>query len=216
VVIVDDYKSYVNGSIADFSEAVYKSYDLGYGEGKNGIMLSLSMAERDYDLYAYGDWAHYAFTDYGKDKLAEEFLDNFRNNDWAGGMHDYVAACSSLMELARNGNPLDIIIYEEEPEPPGLDAFDLAIIVLGSCLVAFAVCAVFKAQMKNTGRQYYAGDYMNFSRSNMRVSTDQFLRRDVVRTRIHRDDDDGGRPSGGRPGGTTINAGGFSHKSGKF
>ena len=217
VVVVQDYTDYVSGSIADFSEAIYKSYDLGLGEGKNGILLSLSMAERDYDLCAYGDWAHYAFTDYGKSELADTFLDNFRGNDWFGGFGDYIGNSTRLMEMAKQGNPLDTIVYEEPPEERGLDAFDLTIIVVVSCVVAFSVCGIFKAQMKNTGRQHYAGNYMSFSRSNMRVNSDRFLRRDVVRTLIRRDDDDDGfRPSGGRPGGTSINAGGFSHKSGKF
>lgn len=216
VVVVENYKDYVNGGIEDFSEAIYSSYALGLGEGRNGIMLSLSMAERDYDLCAYGDWAHYAFTDYGKGKLADTFLDNFRNNDWLGGFNDYIANSVSLMDMAKNGNPLDTIVYDEVPEEPGWDAFDVGVIVMVSCLAAFAVCGVFKAQMKNTGRKYQAGDYMSFGRSHMRVNSDQFLRRDVVRTRIHRDNDGPSRPSGGRPGGTTINAGGFSHKSGKF
>ena len=216
IVVVDDYKSYVSGSIADFSEAVYKSYDLGYGEGRNGILLALSMAERDYDLCAYGDWAHYAFTDYGKDKLSETFLDNFRNNDWFGGFNDYIANSVSLMDLAKNGNPLDTVIYEEEPEVPGWDAFELMLIVLVPSLIAFAVCSAFKASMKTAKRQLYAGDYVDASRSHLRVNSDQFLTRNVVRTRIHRDDDDSFRPSGGRPGGTSINSGGFSHKSGKF
>lgn len=216
VVIVDDYRSYVRGSIADFSEAVYQSYNLGLGEERNGILLALSMAERDYDLCAYGDWAHYAFTDYGKDRLAEEFLDNFRNNDWAGGLNDYVASCSSLMEMAKNGNPLDQIIYEPEPEKPGWDFVELMLIVLVPCIIAFAVCSMFRAQMKTANKQYYAMDYVDQSQSRLRVKSDQFLTRNVVRSLIRRDDDDGFRPSGGRPGGTSINAGGFSHKSGKF
>ena len=215
ICVVDDFTKYVNGSIADFSEAIYSSYALGLGEEKNGILLSLSMSERDYDLCAYGDWAHYAFTDYGKGKLAETFLDNFRNNDWTGGFNDYIANSVSLMDMAKNGKPLDTIIYEEEPIPPGWDAFDIAIIVAVSCLVGFAACSVFSMQMKNTGVKYQAMDYMSFTRNNLRVNNDQFLRRDVVRTRIFNDDDDS-RPSGGRPGGTTINSGGFSHSSGKF
>ena len=216
IVIVDDYKSYISGSISDFAEAVYHSYQLGMGEGRNGILLALSMAERDYDLCAYGDWAHYAFTDYGKDQLANEFLDNFRNNDWAGGLNDYVAGCSSLMEMAKNGNPLDQIIYEPEPEKPGINPMELMLIVLIPSLSAFAVCSAFRAQMKTANRQYYASDYVNQSQSHLRVKSDRFLTRNVVRTRIRSDDDDNFRPSGGRPGGTSINAGGFSHKSGKF
>ena len=217
IVIVDDYKSYVPGSIADFSEAVYKSYDLGYGEGRNGILLALSMAERDYDLCAYGDWAHYAFTDYGKDKLSETFLDNFRNNDWFGGFNDYIANSVSLMDLAKNGNPLDTIIYEEVPEVPGWTPTELMLIIFVPCLIALGVCSMYRAQMKTAKRQFFAMPYVDESRSHMRVNTDHFLSRNVVRTPIPRkDDDDGPRASGGRPGGTSINSGGFSHKSGKF
>ncbi len=217
IVVVDDYKNYVNGSVADFSEAVYNSYALGLGQERNGIILSLSMAERDYDLRAYGDFAHYAFTDYGKDKLSGTFLDNFRNDDWTGGFNDYIANAISLMDMAKQGNPLDTLVYDEVREAPGWDAFELALIVAVPSLIALAVCAVFAAQMKTSGRQSYAMNYVADGRANLRIRSDRFLNRSVVRTRIRRDDD-GPRAGGGggRPGGTTINSGGFSGKSGKF
>ena len=81
IVVVDNYKTYVNGTIENFSEAIYKTYELGEGEGKNGVLLSMSMNDRDYDLTAYGDFGNYAFTDYGKQQLAGTFLDNYRAND---------------------------------------------------------------------------------------------------------------------------------------
>lgn len=217
IVVVDDYTDYVRGSISDFSEAVYKSYNLGMGEGKNGILLSLSMSERDYDLCAYGDWAHYAFTDYGKDKLAGTFLDNFRNNDWFGGFNDYLANSASLMEMAKNGEPLDTLVYDEQPRQRGWNPLELGLILLVPCVVAMSVCSVFKAQMKTARRQFFAMPYVDEGSSRLTVNHDQFLSRNVVRTPIPRnDDDDGPRASGGRPGGTSINSGGFSHKSGKF
>ena len=49
IVTVDDYTRYVKGSIEDFSEAVYRNYELGEGEGKDGVLLAMSMNERDYD-----------------------------------------------------------------------------------------------------------------------------------------------------------------------
>ena len=216
VVVVDDYRSYVNGGMQDFSEAVYQQYELGLGEGRDGILLALSMAERDYDLCAYGDFAHYAFTDYGKDKLSETFLDNFRDNDFFGGFNDYIANSTSLLDLAKNGNPLDTVIYEEEPEKPGWDAFEIVLILVVSSLVSLAVCAVFAAQMKTAKRSSYAHNYVYAGDTRLRERSDRFLYHNVVRTRIRRDDDDGPRAGGGRPGGTTINAGGFSHKGGKF
>jgi len=214
IIVVEDYTDYVNGSITDFSEAIYDSYALGMGDERNGIILSLSMAERDYDLCAYGDFAHYAFTDYGKDKLSETFLDNFRNNDWLGGFNDYIANSISLMDMAKQGNPLDIIVYDEVPEEPGWDAFEIAIIVAVSSLVALAVCAVFAAQMKTSGRHSFAMNYAIEGRPELKIKTDRFINRSVVRTRVHNDDDE--PRAGGRPGGTTVNSGGFSHKSGKF
>ena len=70
VVIVNDYRSYVNGNIETFAEEVFAGYDLGYGDSRDGVMLAMSMADRDYDLYAHGDFGNYAFTDYGKGQLA--------------------------------------------------------------------------------------------------------------------------------------------------
>ncbi len=216
IVVVDDYKNYVKGSIADFSEAIYNSYALGMGDERNGILLSLSMAERDYDLCAYGDFAHYAFTDYGKNKLSETFLDNFRSNDWLGGFNDYIANSISLMDMAKQGNPLDTVVYEDVPEQPGWDAFEIAIIVAVSSIIALAVCAVFAAQMKTARSQSYAMNYVAEGRPQLRIKTDRFINRSVVRTRVRQDDDGPRAGGGGRPGGTSINSGGFSHKSGKF
>jgi len=36
----------------DLATAVYTEYDLGYGEAKSGLLLLLSMAERDSALIA--------------------------------------------------------------------------------------------------------------------------------------------------------------------
>lgn len=59
-------------------------------------MLALSMAERDFQMLAHGDTANAAFTDYGKYIMQDEFLDNFREDDWYGGFADYIAACGPL------------------------------------------------------------------------------------------------------------------------
>ena len=96
IVVVDDYRDYVNGGIEDFSEAIYKEYELGEGEAKDGILLAMSMDDRDYDITAYGDFANYAFTDYGKDQLASTMLDNFRADDWAGGFADFIDNAGTL------------------------------------------------------------------------------------------------------------------------
>ena len=65
VVVVDDTDFY---DVETFTEGVYKKYNYGWGSDKSGVILLLSMEERDYDLAAYG-YGNTAFTDFGKAEL---------------------------------------------------------------------------------------------------------------------------------------------------
>ena len=55
-----------------------------------------TMAERDYTLIAYG-YGNTAFTDYGKDKLSEVFLDDFGDDNWYSGLSDYLDKSESML-----------------------------------------------------------------------------------------------------------------------
>ena len=71
LVTLPDYREYDSSArnYWDFSQSFYKRYNLGIGEEKNGILLIMSLEERDYSILAYGSRAHYAFTDYGRKYL---------------------------------------------------------------------------------------------------------------------------------------------------
>ena len=97
VIIVDDYTDYTNGSTRDFAKETYINYDLGVGEDKNGILLVLSISDRDYYLLTKGDIANAAFTDYGQEQLTQEFLDDFRYDNWFArlqGLYEHRRAVS--------------------------------------------------------------------------------------------------------------------------
>ena len=97
IVTVYDMADEGFSNIERFAEWTYEGLELGYDAEGTGLMLILSMAERDYDLDAFGDRAHRAFTDYGKAALADTFLDDFRLNDWAGGFRDYIENAGALL-----------------------------------------------------------------------------------------------------------------------
>ena len=108
IVTVNDYHDYVaSGGIEYFAEEVFHAYTLGEGESEDGIILALSMADRDFDLYAHGDFGNYAFTDYGRSELIDRFLPYLRNNDWYGGFSAYLDGCAEFLRLADQGNPID-------------------------------------------------------------------------------------------------------------
>ena len=202
ILVVENFRDYED--TYDAFEAgmnLYERWELGYGPEKNGLLLMLSMAERDYALVTYGSVSHRAFTDYGQDYLCEQFLDNFRNDDWAGGFRDYLDTGAWLLEQAKNGTPYDV-----DTAPKG---FNPLIIVIPLAL-ALAVCLALTAQMKTANRKTEARDYMVPNGVEMRVVQDFFTHRTVTRQVIQQNENKGGG------GGTTVNSRGFSGKSGKF
>ena len=206
IVTVDDYTKYNPASVAECAESIYQHYHMGLGDERNGVLLLLSMAERDYDIAAYGEFGNYSFTDYGKEKLAEMFLDNFRNNDWNGGFTDYVAGCSRYLAAAQRGEPVDVPSLNESMPVP----VKLAIVILLPCLIALISVSVMKSKMKTAREKTTAENYLVTGRADLKICEDRFVNRtqhvEIIQESDHR--------SGG--GGTTVGASGFSHHSGKF
>ena len=205
IAVLPDMEDYGFYSIEECAEAFYSDMELGVGAEKTGILLILSMAERDYDLCAYGSYAHYAFTDYGKTTISDEFLDNFRGNDWYGGFMDYIAQTEELLAQAKDGAPVDVP-PREKFTPAGI----LASLVIGA-LVAWVVCGILKGKMKTARAAVDADSYVRPGGAQITARDDRFSHITTSRRKIEKSSS-----SGGGGGGTHVSSGGFSHSSGKF
>ena len=212
IALFEDMAEYGYRYIESFAEEVFEQWTLGLGEERNAIILVMSMADRDYDLCAHGDIAHTAFTDYGKEVLADEFKDNFRRDDWAGGFRDYISQCAYMLDRAEKGDPIDIPDYPE-PEPRTLqERLTMAVgpgVIVG-IIFGFIYCAALKSKMKSAKIAREAERYIAPRGVWMQAEDDMFTHTTVTRQHIQRDNDRGSH------GGTSINSGGFSHSSGKF
>lgn len=184
----------------ELNELLYAELQEYYGAGEDVVILTLAMEERQYDIMAHG-YGNIAFTDYGKDVMAERFLDDFAIDDWYWGFYDYLDTCEEFLELAANGEPFDV-----GSDEGGSNILGVIIIVLISCLVAFGVCLVFKAQMKTARIATEAHDYQK--ELNLTNQYDRFSHRDIQRVY--------NPPAEDNDGGTTVNSNGSSHKSGGF
>lgn len=209
IVVVDDYRRYSNSyDCFSAAENIYLQYNLGLGSEKNGVLLLLSMQDRDFGLAAYGSAAHYAFTDYGKELLIEAFIPELGNNNWYGGLSTYLETSASFLESASQGNPVDVPEVELSFGEAFISAFGI------SAAIALIVCLVFKAQMRSTGIRSDAAEYVDRSSFNLYAQQDIFLHRSVTRQVIPKSPPPGS--GGGHSGGTTIHSSGFSGRSGKF
>ena len=206
VVTVDDMADYIDPDavtetgetgMAAFTEYAWDALGLAASYDSNGIMLALSMAERDFQMLAHGDTANAAFTDYGKYIMQDEFLDNFREDDWYGGFEDYVKECGVYLEKASAGKPVRASLF-----------YPLLIVIGLSLLAAAAVVAVIWRKMDTVSKKATANDYVS---AGLRLTeqTDHFTHKTTSRRKIERSSSSGGSSQ-------SESGGGGSGRSGKF
>lgn len=201
-VTVEDYRDYGTGTIYDVSMDIFEGNGFGMGEKRDGVLLLLSMADRDYCLLAHG-FGDTALTDYGKDHTSEEFLDNFGDNDWYGGCMDYLTYTDALLSQARAGN-----IYDRGSSITGGQLW-LWSLILGAGIAA-VVCLLQRAMMRKKVRmQTDALGYLEGGKADITRRSDRYTHTTEIRREIKQETSS--TDSGGH-----SHSGGYSGKSGKF
>lgn len=64
MITVDDYTDYSTESVYTADYTIYHNYEMGMGEDRDGIMILLSMEDRDYAMFVYGPKASEVFDAY--------------------------------------------------------------------------------------------------------------------------------------------------------
>ena len=236
IVTLEDMEDMGGSDAYDLATAVYTEYDLGYGEEKSGLLLLLSMAERDYALIAYG-YGNTAFTDYGKDVLLDEDVLPLLGEDaYYEGFSAYLDTAGEYLSLARDGKPFDVeptpnynetegrsetgnhpqtdYSYKKTPSPKydeGEFAIRLGAVILLPLLLAGGICLYWKRQMNTAVSARTADRYIPSDGFRLTGQQDTFLYRTETRRRIENHSS-----GGGHSGGTSVRSGGFSGRSGKF
>lgn len=198
ILTVYDYRDYgEEHEIFDVLWNYYHDYRLGYGENREGMILMLSMYDRDYATFFYGDRTEYAFNSYGQEKLEGAFLDYFGEDAWFIGFRNYLSEAEEYMERAAAGDPV-----RESAWPMAMLFVCIALAIAGiATLVEWG-------KMKNVAKKTDAIQYQTDSGLNLSVCTDQFIRQTVTRRKIQTQSSSGGSRS--------HSGGGGSGRSGKF
>ena len=159
-IVLDDYRLYADGDLYHATEQIFEEYDLG--EDGNGLLLLLSMEDRDYCLLAYGDYAQYAFSDEGQDCMDDYFLDDFGEDAWYDGLTEYLSWSADYLEAAQNGQP-----YSYDNAPMSEDqrsssiAIRVGIIFLVPLLIAGIYILILSSKMKSVAHATKAGTYIS-------------------------------------------------------
>ncbi|MCF0151424.1 MAG: TPM domain-containing protein [Firmicutes bacterium] len=193
--------------IETFAEDWFDTMGYGFGDTGNGVMLVQSVADRDYDIDAHGNFGNRAFTDYGKEVMADRFVPYLSSGDWYGAYSSYLDTAQIYLERGWNGEYFDIGDSMQSLSERILEAFQIALIP--SLIAALAVVLALKGKMNTARAATRASSYLVPGSIVISRRKDRFTH--TTTTRRARSS---ATKSGG--GGTSIGGGGHSHHSGKY
>ena len=196
--LVDDFTDYGDGGVYEVTYQLYHGSELGMGTGRDGIIVLLSMEERDYAMFVYGEYAEYAFDEFGQEELEKRFLGDFGANDWYGGISNYLDACDEFLTKADAGDPVRISYWEYFPGVAFL-----------ACLAAGAICLVLKWGMKTVHRKTEADKYIAKGGLDLTEQYDRYTHTTETRTKIETESSSSSSTS-------SESGGGGSGRSGSF
>ena len=197
IVTVEDYRDFHSEGVYKATYTIYHEYTMGEGPNRDGIMLLLSMDDRDWAMFCYGARCEYAFNSYGQEQLEKVFLDRFGESDWYGGFENYIKECSVYLKKAADGKPVRA------------SALLACLIVAGLALLAAGVIvAVIWEKMNSVAIKVTANSYVSGTLQ-LTEQTDRFTHRTTSTRRIE-------RRSSSESSSRSESGGGGSGRSGKF
>lgn len=193
IATVDNYRD--SGSdVQDAAKKIYQEKNMGVGAQHDGILLLLSMSERDYALICHGGLANRIFDQTARGDIADSFLSYFGRNDWNNGFQAY---------LENSGKALSGDHFKQ-------GMLGIVVVLVCPAAVALIVVMTLKSKMKSVKIGAQARMYLLQGSEKWRVRDDIYTHTTEVRRRIEQPRSQ----SGGH--GSSSSSGGFSGTSGKF
>lgn len=188
----------------EYADDFYDYNGYGYGEECDGVLLLVSMEDRDWWITTTG-YGITALTDAGIEYISEKFLSDLSDGEYAAAFTTYVELCDEFFTQAKTGEPYDVGHMPKEP-------FDFGMNLLIALIIGFVVALIatnaMKGKLKTVGFQSAAGSYVKAGSMNVTESRDMFLYTNVSRTARPKESSSGGGSS------THTSSSGSSHGGG--
>ncbi|MBQ8496500.1 MAG: TPM domain-containing protein [Clostridia bacterium] len=167
-------------------------YDTNYGAKADGVMLLLSMEEREYWLLTEG-FGTTAIPSKRIDYITDRFVSDLSDGYYASAFSTYAELCEEHFEKAANGEA-----YSETE-------FSFQYVLIGfaiGAVIAFIIVSIMKSQLKTVRMQPMARSYIRDGSFVLTREHDRFLYRNVTKRAKPKDNNSsGGSKSGGSRGG---------------
>lgn len=161
----------------DYADDFYDYNGYGFGENNDGVLLLVSMEDRDWWMSTSG-YGITAITDAGIEYISDKFLSDLSDGKYAEAFSSYADLCDEFFTQAKAGKPYDV---GHMPKEPFNFAWCLAVALLIGYVVAAVVTGSMKRQLKTVRFQSAANSYVKANSMNVSESRDLFLYTQITR-----------------------------------
>lgn len=204
-VVVVTVNTLDNKTPADYADDFYDYNGYGFGSGKDGILLLVSMEDRDWYISTTG-YGITAITDKGIEYISDQFLPKLSDGDYYESFVEYANQCDKFITQAKTGKPYDVGNMPKEPFPV-FSAIVTGLVV--GLIAALIITSMMKGKLKTVRMQKSASDYVKKNSMKVTNRQDLFLYSHVDKTRRETSSSHGGGGSS-----THISSSGSSHGGG--
>ena len=203
IATVDDLDGYATA--AEYADVVYEYCKYGYGTERDGLLLLISMADRDWAISTCG-YGITAFTDAGIEYIMEEIKPDLSHGNYAAAFDTYINLCDEFITQAKNGSPFDKGNLPRKP----LSMIWIPISIVIGVVLALIFVGSMKGKLKTVRTQTAANSYLKKDSLVITDSSDLFLYHTVTRSKKENSNDSGSS--------THTSSSGTTHggSSGKF
>lgn len=162
-----------------YADDFYDYNNYGFGTGKDGVLLLISMEERDWHITTTG-FGITAFTDKGIKYIEKQFKPDLSDGDYYEAFEEFANQCDSFITQAKTGKPYDSGNMPKSPFPVG-SAIVMGLII--GLVVAFVATSIMRGKLKSVRMQPSASDYLKQNSLKVTQRQDVFLYSNVSKIR---------------------------------
>ena len=148
-----------------------------FGYETDGVMLYISMEERDWYILTSG-FGITAITDAGIDYISDKFMSDLSGGYYADAFDTFVTQVDAFITQAKTGEPYDI---GNMPEEPFNAVMNLVISAVIGLFVATLITSKWKKTLTSVEKQTKAANYQKAGSLNVTQANDFFLYRHLDR-----------------------------------
>ena len=205
-IVVVTVDSMEGESAEAYADDFYDYNGYGFGNERDGILLLVSMGERDWYISTHG-YGITAVTDAGREYISDMIVDDLSTGYYADAFTSFAQLCDDFITQANNGEPYDV---GNIPQKPFSFVWNLVIAFVIAFIISLIATGIMKGQLKTVESQSAADNYMKQGSMQLTKKNDLFLYRHVERRK--KEEKDNSSSSGGSK--THTSSSGATHGGG--